>query len=191
MDYKRIFFLLTLTALLAFPSCQQGTPEGEAEMEPSADTEDTMSGMGQSSDMEGSMSEMGQSSMDHEGEHSDHDPKHGGTFFMALDEIHHLEGTLSDQDVFQVYLYDAMTMPLSAEKMGEASGTIHWGEFPDPPGIPLETSSENARLEAKLDWELEFPVTLTLLVRFPGMGADSDPELFTFIFDEYSHAEDH
>jgi hypothetical protein len=191
MDYKRIFFLLTLTALLAFPSCQQGTPEGEAEMEPSADTEDTMSGMGQSSDMEGSMSEMGQSSMDHEGEHSDHDPKHGGTFFMALDEIHHLEGTLSDQDVFQVYLYDAMTMPLSAEKMGEASGTIHWGEFPDPPGIPLETSSENARLEAKLDRELEFPVTLTLLVRFPGMGADSDPELFTFIFDEYSHAEDH
>jgi len=173
MNCKRIFFLLTLTALLAFPSCQQGTPEGEAEME-------------HSGDMDGAMSGMGQSSMEHEGEHSDHDPKHGGTFFMALDEIHHLEGTLSDPDVFRVYLYDAMTIPLTSESMGEASGTLHWGEFPDPPGIPLETSTQDALLEARLDREVEFPVTLTLLVRLPGMGADSDPELFTFIFDEYS-----
>ena len=132
------------------------------------------------------MSGMGQSSMEHEGEHSDHDPKHGGIFFIALDEIHHLEGTLSDPDVFRVYLYDAMTMPLTSDSMGEASGTLHWGEFPDPPGIPLEMSSQDAMLEAKLDREVEFPVTLTLLIRFPGMGADSNPELFTFIFDEYS-----
>ena len=173
MDYKRFFFLVTLTTLLGLVSCQQGTPEGEAEL-------------GQSSDMEGTMSSMGQSSMEHEGEHSDHDPKHGGTFFMALDEIHHLEGTLSDPDVFRVYLYDAMTMPLTSDSMVEASGTLHWGEFPDPPGIPLEMFSQDTMLEAKLDRKVEFPVTLTLLIRFPGMGADSNPELFTFIFDEYS-----
>ena len=73
MDYKRFFFLLTLATLVVFVSCQQGTPEGEAEMEHTSDTEGTMSGMEQSS-------------MEHAEEHSDHDPKHGGIFFMALDE---------------------------------------------------------------------------------------------------------
>ncbi len=173
MDYKKIFFLLTLTTIMAFASCQQGAPEGEAEMEQTSD-----------------MGEMDHSSME-EGmtqgaEHSDHDPKHGGIFFMALDKIHHLEGTLSGLDVFRVYLYNQHTMPLAKEKMAEASGTLHWGEFPDPPVIPLELGSEEAMLEAKLDRELELPVTLTLLLHFPGMGADSDPELFTFVFDGYS-----
>ena len=182
MDYKRLFFLLTLATLLVFVSCQQGgAPEG-AEMEHAADMEDTMGEMDPSAMEEG---------MSHEGEHSDHDPKHGGIFFMALDEIHHLEGALIEPDWLRVYLYDAMTMPLSADKMGEANGTVHWGEFPDPPAMPLEAGSEEAMLEAKLDRELEFPVTLTLLLRLPGMSADSDPELFTFVFDGYSHAEDH
>lgn len=192
MDFKRLFFLLTLATPLAFVSCQQGTPEGAADMEQTSDTEGAMSDMEQTADTEGAVSGMEQSSMEHgEEEHSDHDPKHGGTFFMALDEIHHLEGTLSDPDRFRVYLYDAMTMPLSAEKIKEVSGTVHWGEFPDPPAMPLSAGSEESMLEAKLDRELEFPVTLTLLLRFPGMGADSDPELFTFVFDGYSHAEDH
>ena len=182
MNYTRILFLLMLAAFIGLVSCQQGAPEGEAEMEHAADMGDTMGGMDPSAMEE---------DMGHGEEHSDHDPKHGGIFFMALDEIHHLEGALTEPDRLRVYLYDAMTMPLSAEKMGEANGTVHWGEFTDPPAIPLEAGSEEAMLEAKLDRELEFPVTLTLLLRFPGMGADSDPELFTFVFDEYSHAEDH
>ena len=191
MDFKRIFFSMTLATLLAFVSCQQGTPEGAADMEQTSDTEGAVSDMEQTSDTEGAVSGMEQSSMEHGEEHSDHDPKHGGTFFMALDEIHHLEGTLSDPDRFRVYLYDAMTMPLSADKIKEVSGTVHWGEFPDPPAIPLEVGTELGSVVADLDRELEFPVTLTLLLRFPGMGADSDPELFTFVFDGYSHAEDH
>ena len=174
MNYKRFLLLLTIVSLVTLVSCQQGgAPEGEAEMEHSADMED-------------SMSDMDHSAMEPGDEHSDHDPRHGGTFFMALDEIHHLEGTLIDPDVFRVYLYDQFTIPLGAEKIKEASGTVHWGEFPDPPAMPLAVGSEEAMLETKLDREPEFPVTPTLLLRFPGMGEDSDPELFTFMFDGYS-----
>jgi hypothetical protein len=177
MDYKQFFFLLTLTTLMALVSCQQGAPEVEAEMEHSPE-------MG---DMDHSEDE----ALAHEGAHRDHDPKHGGIFFMALDGTHHLEGTLIDPDAFRVYVYDDHSMSVGQEKMGEASGTLHWGEFPDPPGIPLGMDSEEAMLEAKLDREVEFPVTLTLMVRFPGMEADSDPELFTFVFDEYSEMASH
>ncbi len=163
MNYK--MSLVAFSALVLLVSCQEGAaPEAETGREAMADME-TMADM--------------------EGTHEDHDPKHGGIFFMALDEVHHLEGTLSDPGMFRVYLYNAMTMPLDSEKMAQASGTLHWGEFPDPPGIPLKVGHEEGMLMAELDREIEFPLTLTLLLNFPG-APEGDSELFNFIFDEYS-----
>ncbi|MEE8348523.1 MAG: hypothetical protein V3R94_03065, partial [Acidobacteriota bacterium] len=159
MKNRRRFFFLALTILLTLGACQQGAPGGEASMDHAAD--------------EGNdMSEMEHAAMGDRESHSDHDPRHGGVFFMALDEIHHLEGSLTEPDVFRVYLYDEFTVPLSGEKMKEVSGTVHWGEFPDPPAMTLVAASDEAMMEAKLDRDLEFPVTLTLLLRFPEMGAD-------------------
>ena len=151
--------LVAVSVLILLVSCQEGTS-------PVAETG-------------------GEAMADMEGTHEDHDPKHGGIFFMALDEVHHLEGTLSSPGMFRVYLYDAMTMPLNDEKMQEASGTLHWGEFPDPPGIPLKVGYEEGVLMAELDREIEFPLTLTLLVSFPD-APDGESELFNFVFDEYS-----
>ena len=166
--YSHSLSLVAFSVLVLLVSCQEGTS-------PAAET-----GGEAMADMEG-MESQGQGME----EHADHETKHGGIFFMALDEVHHLEGTLSSPGVFRVHLYDAMTMPLNDEKMQEASGTLHWGEFPDPPGIPLKVGHEEGMLMAELDREVEFPLTLTLLVNFPD-APDGESELFNFVFDEYS-----
>jgi len=166
--YRQIIALVAFFSLFLFVSCQEGASPADE------------TGRGDMVDMEG-MESQGQGME----EHLDHDPQYGGTFFMALDEVHHLEGTLTSPGMFRVYLYDALTMPLNAEEVKETAGTIHWGEFPDPPGIPLKVGNEKGMMMAELDREIEFPVTLTLLLNFPG-AQDGESELFNFIFDEYS-----
>ena len=167
-SYSHSLYFVGCSVRVRLVSCQGGTSPG-------AET-----GGEAMADMEG-MESQGQGME----EHSDHETKHGGIFFMALDEVRHLEGTLSSPRMFRVYLYDAMTMPLNDEKVQQASGTLHWGEFPDPPGIPLEVGHEDGMLMAELDREIEFPLTLTLLVNFPD-APGGESELFNFVFDEYS-----
>jgi hypothetical protein len=47
-------------------------------------------------------------------EHTDHNAKHGGVFFMAPDGIHHLEGVLSSPNEFRLYFYDNFTNSIPA-----------------------------------------------------------------------------
>ncbi len=170
MTHTRILSLVVFSLALLLVCCQEsGSPEAETGQAEMAE---------HSSEMESSMEQMG--------EHEDHDPKYGGIFFMALDEKHHLEGTLTSEGLFRVYLFDEFTELLAPEKVGEAEGTIHWGEFPDPPGTPLGAGAAQGTLEAELDREVEFPVTLTLMLRLPETASGGEPELFTFVFDDYS-----
>ena len=120
------------------------------------------------------------------GEHEDHEPKHGGTFFMAMNNHHHLEGVLEAPGIFRLYLYDSYTQPLALDKMKQAGGKVLVGESDDAPEIPLRLSRDGKTLEAALGGKTRLPVTLTLLMRFPGMARDARPELFTFPFREYS-----
>src|ERR1700733_3640287 len=69
--------------------------------------------------------------------HMDHKPKHGGTFFMSLDNLHHLEGVLLPPGTFRVYLYDDHTKPLKPDQVKLASGTIQVGDSDSAPKIPL------------------------------------------------------
>ena len=84
------------------------------------------------------------------GAHMDHKAKHGGAFFMALDNVHHLEGILVPPGTFRVYLYDDHTKPLKAEETRQASGTVQIGESDDAPKIDLAPGKKKETLEAKL-----------------------------------------
>lgn len=74
--------------------------------------------------------------------HMDHKPKHGGLFFMSLDNVHHLEGVLLPPGTFRVYLYDEYAKPLKLEQVKLASGTIQIGDSEDAPKIPLGPEKE-------------------------------------------------
>jgi hypothetical protein len=120
------------------------------------------------------------------GAHMDHKSKHGGTFFMALDNKHHLEGILVPPGTFRVYLYDDHTKPLKAEETRQATGTVQVGESDDAPKIDLAQGKKKETLEASLGNGVKFPVTLTLLLHLPGMEPDAKPELFNFTFTQFT-----
>ena len=118
--------------------------------------------------------------------HGAHKPKHGGTFFMALDYKHHLEGVFLPPGIFRVYLYDELTKPLKADQAKQASGTIQIGELEDAPKIALAPGKREETMEAALGANVKFPVAVTLLVHLPGMPPAAKPELFNFTFSQFT-----
>jgi|SRR5665213_1151777 len=118
--------------------------------------------------------------------HRNHNPKHGGTFFMSMDSKHHLEGTFGSPGIFRVYLYDAYTDPLSEAEMKKVHGSIQIGETDSGPVIPLIPGSKKETLEANLGDRVRFPVTISLRLYLPGMDSSAKPELFNFKFAEFT-----
>src|ERR1700686_2469278 len=118
--------------------------------------------------------------------HMDHKSKHGGIFFMALDNKHHLEGALLPRGTFRIYLYDDHTKPLKADQVKEASGTVQIGESEDAPKIALVKGKKKETLEAALGEGVKFPIALTVLLRLPEMPPDAKPELFNFSFTKFT-----
>ncbi|HWP84620.1 MAG TPA: hypothetical protein VNN17_05485 [Terriglobia bacterium] len=123
------------------------------------------------------------------GAHQDHTSKHGGTFFMALDNRHHLEGTLERPGVFRLYIYDAYTNPISPQELRAVDAKVIWGDEDGAPELPLKPNADGTALEAQAPQPVRFPLTITLLCRFAGSAPNSRPELFTFPFSHYSHVD--
>lgn len=118
--------------------------------------------------------------------HMDHKSKHGGTFFMALDNQHHLEGVLLPPALFRIYLYDDHTKPLKAEKTRESSGTVQIGGSDEAPRIALGPGKKKEAIEASLGDAVKFPVALTVLLHLPDTPPDAKPELFNFAFTKFT-----
>ena len=201
MPYLRtaIFVPTILLGSLLIACSQQGTPSSSQPLESPESTVEQEKTAPEMVDMPEMLASDGKEAETHsmeendveqlyeDGAHADHDSKHGGTFFMALDNRHHLEGVLERPGLFHVYIYDAYTQPVSAEELGKAQATVIWGNQDGAPEIELKPNAEGTALEGKAPGPVRFPVSLTLLCRFPGASPTSRAELFTFPFSHYSH----
>jgi hypothetical protein len=118
--------------------------------------------------------------------HMDHEPKHGGVFFMAPDGSHHLEGVLRADGTFKVYLFDEYTRPIPG------TGFTGWMTIDgtgDPRRLELEHDAEDGTLAFHAVPVSKFPVDLTVWITFPGRrGAPPRTDLFSFSFDGFSGA---
>jgi len=121
--------------------------------------------------------------------HANHNPRHGGLFFMAPDLWHHLEGAYADE-VMRIYLYDDYTRPLPPGLRSAVTGRIVTKETFDTATrttkeittFPLRASADGEHLEARVG-RMRFPAELTAKIRFTKGG---DEYRFDFAFGEPS-----
>jgi hypothetical protein len=119
--------------------------------------------------------------------HGDHNPRHGGQFFMSQDNWHHLEGTYAIGDIFRVFTYDNFTKPIPTKPFRGRAVTREerdptTGAYKELVSFPLRPSKNGATLEAKLP-PRKFPVTVTLKMKFDERLAE---QRFDFTFVDYS-----
>lgn len=113
--------------------------------------------------------------------HGDHNPRHGGQFFMASNNWH-LEVTHPAASIFRLYIYDEYSRPfrppgLTARitDMTDAAGTRHDVSVPF---APTSRGDFEARLPAAA-----LPATIGTKVRFEPRDKEYR---FDFIFSDYS-----
>lgn len=109
--------------------------------------------------------------------HGNHNPQHGGAFFMAPDNWHHLEGAYPRAGIFRVYLYDDYSKPLAREEVRRVTGRV----LLNSQEVPLAANVDGAYLEAHIP-PASFPLSLTAMVRFPAASEFR----FDFSFTTYS-----
>jgi hypothetical protein len=123
--------------------------------------------------------------------HQDHNPKHGGVFFMAPDAWHHLEGVYPEEGVLRVYLYDNFSRPLNAGSFeGRAVLEESFDEAAARPveilTYPLLPSRDGEYLEARVGAG-PLPRPITAKIRFAPGGPF---ERFDFVFANLSAGAD-
>ena len=118
--------------------------------------------------------------------HGNHNPQHGGQFFMAADNWHHVEGIYPRAGVFRLYVYDDYARPLSAANLKRVSARVVTDERYDPKtrlstdlkSFPLRPSRDGAYLEARVTG-VTVPATLTAKIR---IKPESPEYRFDFTF---------
>ncbi len=122
--------------------------------------------------------------------HGDHNPKHGGIFFMAPDNWHHVEGTYPAPGRFRVYVYDDYSRPLKSGEARQVRGRVVTKEVFDPKtgttrelaAAPLLLARNGTFFEAKID-QLALPAKLTAKISFRSGDKESR---FDFTFSTHS-----
>ena len=118
--------------------------------------------------------------------HGNHNPQHGGQFFMAADNWHHVEGTYPRTGVFRLYVYDDYARPLAAAALRKVAARVVTNERFDPATrtsteiskFPLQPSRDGAYLEARVTG-VALPAAMTAKIR---LKPDAPEYQFDFTF---------
>ena len=120
--------------------------------------------------------------------HGNHNPQHGGQFFMAPDNWHHVEGAYLSTGVFRLYLYDDFTKPLPLNQVRDVTARLVTKQTFD---TATKTTKElaaaplvrNGRfLEARIG-KLALPAQMTAKISFKKGGPE---HVFDFAFEGFS-----
>lgn len=122
--------------------------------------------------------------------HGDHNPKHGGVFFMAPDNWHHIEGTYPAAGRFRVYVYDDYSRPLGMADARKVRGRVVTKEMFDSKtgttrelaSAPLVLARNGAFFEARID-PMALPAQMTAKISFK---SDDKESRFDFTFPSFS-----
>ena len=118
--------------------------------------------------------------------HGNHNPQHGGQFFMAPDNWHHVEGIYPRDRLFRLYVYDDYARPLSLTDLKRVQARVVTNETFDPAtrkttelkAFPLRAARDGAYLEARID-RSSMPAEMTAKVR---LKPDAPEYRFDFTF---------
>lgn len=116
--------------------------------------------------------------------HGDHNPRHGGQFFMADDNWHHLEGTLVRPNVFRVYFYNDMTQPLAATDF--SASAVKTDAAGNDVGAPIALKPRQTKDRNILEMPVQgtaLPAKFALRLKFK---PDDKERVFDFTFNDYS-----
>lgn len=115
--------------------------------------------------------------------HGDHNPKHGGQFFMAEDAWHHIEGTYPSAGLFRVHFYDNFTKPMSARAFS-GSAVVLDSTFKEIASYPLRLSRNGQTMEAQIPpAHAALPLNAAARIKF---GPNMKEQLFNFPFQKYT-----
>jgi Cu/Ag efflux protein CusF len=116
--------------------------------------------------------------------HGDHNPRHGGTFFMAADQWHHLEGTFVAPALFRVYFYDDLSRPLRVDDFSATAAKTDDSarEIGTPVSLSVVQSGNHNVMEASMA-DAKLPLNVKLHVKFK---TDDKDQGFDFTFISYS-----
>ena len=109
------------------------------------------------------------------GAHEVHEGQYGGTFFMAPNKTHHVEGVYSKECGFRLVIFNAMTQPISVNRFGAFVKYIPEDEDEPEAYRILSQSHDGSVLQASSNPEIKGKFDVELYVKFP----DSDePNMF-------------
>jgi heavy metal-binding protein len=122
--------------------------------------------------------------------HGDHNPKHGGVFFMAPDNWHHIEGTYPAAGRFRVYVYDDYSRPLGTAAARKVRGRVVTKEMFDAntgttrelASTPLVLARNGTFFEARIE-PIPLPAQMIGKISFK---SDDKESRFDFTFPSFS-----